>query len=359
MAAYDLKDLVDDVTAVVRDTDADDTRCERITPFLRHWMDGPVPLLPEQYTIPCDDRACGHLLYTDPAGEYFIISVVFPAGTSSGVHYHGAWGVIGILQGTDEETKYARDSSPEDIKIGQPCELNATDKIYSPPGTITYLQNGQDFAYRYNMVDGVWKAPQSAFVSVARLAGSDSRPIRLSEMVGFGPFALRGEQNGFWQYGKSLCVRFITSMLFSGVLYAGLAIALAALNNLFGVDVPAKRYLELWVFLAGMFAVWFFLAGVPEDLDGLESSTDYPKVVKIFAQYILLPLGLVYLVILYAYVGKILIEWSWPRGWVSGLILGYSATGMVLFMLLHPVRAGSHSAPPVLWWLLLNKRERA
>ena len=138
--SYGLKALVDDVTGVVRATDADDARCERITPFLRRWMEGAAPLLLEQYTIPCDGRACGHLLYTDPAGEYFIISVVFPAGTSSGVHYHGAWGVIGILQGTDEETKYARDSSPEDINIGQPCELNATDKIYSPPGTITYLR---------------------------------------------------------------------------------------------------------------------------------------------------------------------------------------------------------------------------
>ena len=54
---------------------------------------------PRQYTQPCDGGACGHLLYTDPEGEYFVISVVFPSGTSSGVHYHGAWGVIGILAG--------------------------------------------------------------------------------------------------------------------------------------------------------------------------------------------------------------------------------------------------------------------
>ncbi len=168
--------------------------------------------------------------------------------------------------------------------------------------------------------------------------------VGLLLLVAFAPFTGRGEQNGFWQYGKSLCLRFITTMLFSGVLYAGLAVALAALDNLFGVDVPAKRYLELWVFLAGMFAVWFFLAGVPEDLDALETSTDYPKVIRIFAQYILLPLVLVYLVILYAYLGKIVIGWSWPRGWVSGLILGYSATGMILFLLLHPAGGGPENA---------------
>jgi predicted metal-dependent enzyme (double-stranded beta helix superfamily) len=136
---YGLRALVDDVISVVREVADDEARCERITPLLRRWMDGGGEL-PEKYTQPCEGRACGHLLFTDPEGEFFVISVVFPQGTSSGVHYHGAWGVIGILEGTDEETKYARDASPEDVGAGQECELRQTEKIYSPPGTITYLR---------------------------------------------------------------------------------------------------------------------------------------------------------------------------------------------------------------------------
>ena len=136
---YDLRALVDDVTRVVRDSTDDAARCDAITPHLRRWMDQQDPL-PGQYTRPCDGRACGHLLYTDPGGEFFVISVVFPTGTSSGVHYHGAWGVIGILAGIDEETKYHRDESPDDIAVGQPCGLQQSEKIYSPAGTITYLR---------------------------------------------------------------------------------------------------------------------------------------------------------------------------------------------------------------------------
>ncbi len=138
-AAFDLRALVDAVTRVVRATKDDGARCDQITPFLRRWMDQHDPL-PEQYAVPCDGRACGHLLYTDPAGEFFVISVVFPSGTSSGVHYHGQWGVIGILAGTDEETKYRRDESPDDVRVGQDCQLTPVEKIYSPPGTITYLR---------------------------------------------------------------------------------------------------------------------------------------------------------------------------------------------------------------------------
>jgi predicted metal-dependent enzyme (double-stranded beta helix superfamily) len=136
---YGLRSLVDDVTTVVRGTEDDGERCERITPHLRRWMDK-GRALPETYTQACDGAACGHLLYTDPVGAFFIISVVFPGGTSSGVHYHGAWGLIGILQGTDEETKYRREASPGHVAVGQDCALETVEKVYSPPGTITYLR---------------------------------------------------------------------------------------------------------------------------------------------------------------------------------------------------------------------------
>lgn len=137
--AYNIRALVADITRVVRAEADPDARCDAIAPHLRRWMDTEEPL-PDAYTQPCDGGACGHLLYTDPEGEYFVISVVFPPGTSSGVHYHGAWGVIGILAGTDEETKYARDESPSHVEAGQGCALRQVEKIYSPAGTITFLR---------------------------------------------------------------------------------------------------------------------------------------------------------------------------------------------------------------------------
>lgn len=151
------------------------------------------------------------------------------------------------------------------------------------------------------------------------------------------PFITGGEENGFWHYNKTLFLRVLTAGLYSLVLYLGLVIALVALENLFGVDVPEKRYPELFIFIVGLFSTWFFLAGIPEDLSQLNTLTEYPKGLKIFAQYILFPLVLIYLVILYAYLAKILIEWDWPQGWVSKLILGFSGTGMFSLLLLHPV----------------------
>jgi hypothetical protein len=163
--------------------------------------------------------------------------------------------------------------------------------------------------------------------------------VALHLIVAGLPFLGRsGTVNGFWQFNKALFMRCFTTALFSLALYAGLAIALAALDNLFGVDVPGKRYLELFILIAGLFATSFFLAGIPDDLDALDSRDDYPKFIKIFAQYILLPIVVVYLIILYAYLGKIVFSWNWPKGWVSGLITGFATTGIFSLLLLHPIR---------------------
>lgn len=152
------------------------------------------------------------------------------------------------------------------------------------------------------------------------------------------PYLRHQSELGYWNFCKTLLLRVLTAYLYTFVLWAGLAIALAALDNLFGVSIPAKRYGELWVFINGIFTTWFFLAGVPEDLESLDAATDYPKSLKLFAQYVLFPLVVVYLIILYAYLGKILLAWDWPQGWVSRLILGFIATGISSLLLLHPIR---------------------
>lgn len=156
--------------------------------------------------------------------------------------------------------------------------------------------------------------------------------------VAVAPWLGRGETNGFWQYNKTLFLRACIAALFTGVLFAGLAIALAAVENLFELQIPGERYGQLWALLVGMFATWFFLAGVPEDLDALDAVEEYPKGLKIFAQYVLMPLVIVYFIILAAYAGKIVLAWDWPYGWVSRLILGFSVAGMFSLLLLWPIR---------------------
>jgi hypothetical protein len=157
-------------------------------------------------------------------------------------------------------------------------------------------------------------------------------------LVFSAPYLRHDNELGYWHFCKTLCLRTLTAGLYAVVLWGGLAIALAALKNLFGVDIPGKRYAELWVLINGIFTTWFILAGIPKDLNSLDGLAEYPKELKIFSQYILFPLVLIYFVILYAYLGKILLAWNWPQGWVSGLILGFIGTGFASLLLLYPIR---------------------
>jgi len=74
-------------------------------------------------------------------------------GTSSGVHYHGAWGVIGVLSGVDEETKYVRESGPREVAAGQACELTKTAVERYPPGSITHLLPPEEGFHRVPAAD--------------------------------------------------------------------------------------------------------------------------------------------------------------------------------------------------------------
>ncbi len=162
--------------------------------------------------------------------------------------------------------------------------------------------------------------------------------IGLHLLVSFVPFISKGNINGFWQYNKTLFLRFFTSALYTGVLYIGLALALAAIDVLFTVVIKSDVYTDLWFFLVGVFNTWFFLSGVPKQMESLETISDYPKGLKIFTQFVLLPLVTVYLVILYAYGAKITIAMELPKGWVSYLVIFFSIAGILSLLLIWPVR---------------------
>lgn len=155
-------------------------------------------------------------------------------------------------------------------------------------------------------------------------------------LVSFAPFVRVRQLNGFWNYNKGLFIRIVTSGIYSGVLFAGLALALGALDVLFNVKVDYKTYPELWVIIVGVFNTWFFVAGIPDDLSALEEDHEYPKGLKVFAQYILLPLLVLYLVILYSYGTKILLAWDWPKGIVAYMISAIAVLGIFTLLLLHP-----------------------
>lgn len=155
-------------------------------------------------------------------------------------------------------------------------------------------------------------------------------------LAAFIPYLKNQSINGFWNYNKTLFIRILTAIFYSFTLYFGLCLSLVALDLLFEVKVRDELYLELLVAVFGLFNTWFFVAGIPKDLPFLDDLRAYPKGLKIFTQYVLVPLLLLYLVILYAYTSKIILSWDWPKGIVTYLIICISVLGILTFLLIYP-----------------------
>lgn len=162
--------------------------------------------------------------------------------------------------------------------------------------------------------------------------------LALHLLVAFAAFTGKGQVNGFWQFNKTLFLRFLTSVLYGVVLFLGIAAAIGATNFLFNFKFEWDTYAILSVWITGMFTTTFFLAGVPVDTRALDEDESYPKGLKIFTQYVLIPLSTIYVVILLAYEVKILIQWSLPKGLVSDLILSYAVFGILSLLLVYPIR---------------------
>lgn len=168
-----------------------------------------------------------------------------------------------------------------------------------------------DFGDRYAQ----WMLTALLFVTFARCFGKEG-------------------QDGFWQFNRHLVVRGVISAVYTGVLFAGISLALRAVDQLLGVEIQDKVYGYMWIFAGYMFWPLHFMGGTPPVT---AADPGYPRGLKVFTQYVLLPLATVYFLILYVYMGKILATQQWPQGWVSWLTSSASLLGLLAFMLLYPV----------------------
>lgn len=171
--------------------------------------------------------------------------------------------------------------------------------------------------------------------------------------LSFAPYTSRGEVNGFWRYNKALVLGFAASGFASIALMTGISIALAGINYLLGVHVPDWLYGKLWLITGCFIWPFIFLATAPEDFEQFETAEIFDKVLETFVRFIIIPLVLLYMLILYLYAGKIIIQATWPKGGVAGFILGFSCLGLLSILLIHPLRnkEGSQWTGSYLKWL--------
>ena len=130
---------------------------------------------------------------------------------------------------------------------------------------------------------------------------------------------------------------FFTALLYSGVLYAGIAAILFAVDRLlFSVSSDSYAYAAVLVWV--LFAPLYYLSQLPSpsresDNDAEGKPEHYTRFLEVLVSYIAIPLFTAYTLVLLAYILKILVTRVWPIGLLGPMVLIYSAVGLVLFVL--------------------------
>jgi hypothetical protein len=153
----------------------------------------------------------------------------------------------------------------------------------------------------------------------------------------FSPFVFLWDKSLFWNYLKNMIIAVIRSGIYAIILYVGLALAITALEFLFDVDFNGNIYYQTFIFCLGIVNTFVYLHDFPK-ISKLKKSIDFNKAIEVLILYILIPLSLLYIVIVYAYALKILIDWELPRGWVTYLISGLSLLAFVIHIAVDPIR---------------------
>lgn len=168
-------------------------------------------------------------------------------------------------------------------------------------------------------------------------------------LAAFLPFYKSNSVQAFWQFNKTMFLRFLLSALYSAVLYGGLALALLGIQFLLEVEIHEKIWVDLLLLIALPFNTIFFLGGLPKDVLSLEDDLSFPNGLKKFVQYVLMPLVVIYLSILYIYSVKISFLTELPGGFVTYLILAFAVAGMLALLLVSPLQT-DEKTPWVKWY---------
>jgi len=132
---------------------------------------------------------------------------------------------------------------------------------------------------------------------------------------------------------------FFTSILFAGVLAAGLSSIIGAIDILlFKVNSDSYGYMMAIVWI--LFATIYYLSLLPHfsseaEIDQVYARevNHYPRFLEILVSYIAIPLVAAYTLVLLTYFIKIGITMKWPSGQLGPMILIYSAAGFILYVM--------------------------
>ncbi len=138
----------------------------------------------------------------------------------------------------------------------------------------------------------------------------------------------------FRRINGRFALRCLGAALYAGALFAGLALAIAAVDSLFELEMEGEIYGHVfgWIAFAGV--PWIVVGGLPDLVRPMAERGETMALAHRVMAWLVLPLVALYYVILYSYAVRILVLDELPQNLVSPLVLAagvLAAVALVIF----------------------------
>ncbi|WPY00194.1 DUF4153 domain-containing protein [Candidatus Trichorickettsia mobilis] len=150
------------------------------------------------------------------------------------------------------------------------------------------------------------------------------------------PFLFKKTDNEIvWSFNYHVYFNLAFTIFVAIVLFLGISFIALTLYILFDIKIPGEFYFGSWIVVSSFFAPIFALFNFTTDCF---KKLDYlPLGLKIMMSYICVPLSIIYLIILYIYIIKIMINWQLPDGGIVYLVSGFAGLAISSFVASYPI----------------------
>ena len=143
------------------------------------------------------------------------------------------------------------------------------------------------------------------------------------------PFFKQKDENGFWVF----LMKNAKAAVIAGAISVFLLIAINGLLfgffNLFDIKVSDKPFIYSAIICSCTIFPILFFSGIPSIDECLQEAPALNKFQTSANKFLFLPVISLYIILLYAYIAKIIIQWEMPKGMVSYLV---SASMMLMLL---------------------------
>ena len=126
MSIARLRDFVSELTDIVRDGVPEAAILHNMRAPMSRLLEND-DWLPDAFAAPHPERYQQYLLHCDPKQRFSVVSFVWGPGQSTPIHDHTVWGMIGMLRGSEESTRFETSRHATPMRAGETTILAVGD----------------------------------------------------------------------------------------------------------------------------------------------------------------------------------------------------------------------------------------